>query len=66
MAVHCVRRASSGCIEEMAEVCVTGADLWASRRVSCRPGAEGAPWLGVVVVGRCAAGVILRDWRCWC
>lgn len=61
MAVHCVRRASNGCVDETVGVCVTGWALCASRRVSWRPGADGAPRVGVVVVGRCADGVILRD-----
>lgn len=70
---HWERRASRGCVEEICEAdeeCV----CWERRRVSGRPGAEGAPreteeeveesledWVLVVVDGWAAGGAMRRD-----
>ena len=73
MAVHCVRRASRGCVDEV-DVDTWGSGVREERRVSWRPGAEGAPRESsevdedfvevlVVDVGWEAEGTMRRDWR---
>jgi hypothetical protein len=57
---HCVRRASRGCVDVVVVVVVVGSEVL--RRVSKRPGADGAPRsvVLVVVVGCEADGAMRR------
>lgn len=52
VSVHCVRRASRGCVDADWGAVLLGAWVGVSeeRRVSCRPGTEGAPRARVDVV----------------
>lgn len=51
-------------VAAVVEALGAGARWWRfERRVSWMPGAEGAPRLGVVLVGLLGAGTMRRDWE---